>query len=292
MRVLSSLFLLLMIVSTTPRDSRSPVELIDIGLPVSKQQGAITNSDTVHFTTGGCLDKAGTVLDELMPSSIYRAEVKFSIYLPPCYDPSSLTRYPVLYLLHGQTYDNHQWIQLGLSEVTDNLIDRGQISPLIIILPNDPGWQQPNESPFGQMLVDEMIPYIDQMYSTLSDRKYRAIGGLSRGASWAFHLGLTDWQLFSKIGAHSLPLFVNDYTFIPGWLDSIPLNAHPQIYIDMGNQDPELSLARSVENTLTAHRIPHEWHMFPGAHEESYWSRHLQKYLLWYSCEWAVLYYN
>jgi enterochelin esterase-like enzyme len=244
------------------------------------------------FTIGDCLEKEGSVLDASMESAIYQAPVKFSLYLPPCYDQKSLTHYPVLYLLHGQTYDNHQWVRLGLPEVADTLINDHKIYPIIIVMPNDPDWRQPDESPFGRMLVNELIPYIDQTYSTLSESKYRAIGGLSRGASWALHLGLTEWQLFSRVGTHSLPVFADDNFFIPKWLDLIPTDSYPQVYIDMGNQDPELNLARTVESALSDRHIPHEWHMFIGVHEEAYWSRHLQNYLLWYACEWAVLYYN
>jgi enterochelin esterase-like enzyme len=239
-----------------------------------------------------CIHKNGTVLDTSMDSELYHAPVKYSIYLPPCFDEKANRKYPVLYLLHGQTYDNQQWIRLGVADVADELINDQRMAPMIIVLPNDPDWRQPDESPFGRMLVSEMIPYIDQTYPTLSGRQYRAIGGLSRGASWALHLGLTEWQLFSRIGAHSLPVFAMDSPSIPKWLDVIPLGSAPQLYIDMGNQDPELNTARYVERLLSDRHFPHEWHMFTGTHEEEYWGRHLQKYLLWYACEWTVLYYN
>jgi enterochelin esterase-like enzyme len=227
-----------------------------------------------------------------MNSGIYHAPVKYSIYLPPCFDEKATRKYPVLYLLHGQTYNNQQWIRLGLADVADDLIVDQRIVPMIIVLPNDPDWRQPDESPFGRMLVDELIPFIDQTYPTLSERQYRAIGGLSRGASWALHLGLTEWQLFSRIGAHSLPVFAMDNPSIPKWLDEIPSGSAPRLYIDMGNQDPEINTARNVEKLLSDRHLPHEWHMFIGTHEEAYWKRHLQKYLLWYACEWTVLYYN
>ena len=192
----------------------------------------------------------------------------------------------------GRLIDNQQWIRLGLADVADKLINDQRIVPMIIVLPNDPDWRQPDVSPFGRMLVNEMIPYIDQTYPTLPERQYRAIGGLSRGASWALHLGLTEWQLFARIGAHSLPVFATDSSSVPKWLDEIPSGSTPQLYIDMGNQDPELNTARYVERLLSDRHLPHEWHMFTGTHEEEYWKQHLQKYLLWYACEWAVLYYN
>ncbi len=243
-------------------------------------------------TQRSCIATKGTVLESSMDSEIFHAPVKYSIYLPPCYDVLMASKYPVLYLLNGQTFNNQQWIHLGLADVADKLIDEQRIVPMIIVMPNDTDWRQPDESPFGRMLVDEMIPFIDRTYSTLPQRQYRAIGGLSRGASWALHLGLTEWPLFSRVGAHSLPVFTMDSLSIPKWLDEIPSGSVPQIYIDMGDQDPELNIARGVERLLSDRHLPHEWHMFTGTHEEMYWKSHLQKYLLWYACEWAVLYYN
>ena len=288
----SAIFLVTMLAYPLNWIIQPGIALPDLGYLLADRQDKWAQKSSNLITPGECLIQEGTVLDASMESVVYQAPVKFSIYLPPCYEQEPLTRYPVLYLLHGQTYDNHQWIRLGLPEVTDSLIINQNIYPMIIVMPNDPDWRQPDESPFGQMLINELIPYIDQTYSTLSERKYRAIGGLSRGASWALHLGLTEWQLFSRVGTHSLPVFADDNLFISKWLDSIPTGSYPQVYIDMGTQDPELNLARTVESTLTVRRIPHEWHMFVGAHEEAYWSRHLQNYLLWYACEWAVMYYN
>ncbi|MBN2258268.1 MAG: hypothetical protein JW704_10670 [Anaerolineaceae bacterium] len=227
-----------------------------------------------------------------MDSELYQAPVKFNIYLPPCYADQQTVRYPVLYLLHGQTYDHNQWIQLGLPKIADELITNQRIPPVIIVLPNDPDWRQPADSPFGRMLIQELIPHIDLHYRTLAEQKFRAVGGLSRGAAWAMHLGLTEWRLFSRIGLHSLPVFVNDLSHIPDWLDEIPLQAAPDIYIDIGDQDPELNIARTVERQLSERHFPHEWYLFIGVHDESYWSRHLEKYLLWYACEWTVKYYN
>jgi enterochelin esterase-like enzyme len=259
---------------------------------------ALHQTNTLNLTRGNapdpypCTQKEGTVIESSMDSAIYHAPVKYIIYLPPCFDEKASLRYPVLYLLNGQTFDNQQWIRLGLPTIMDDLINNQRMAPAIVVLPNDLDWRQPEESPFGRMLVEEMIPYIDQNYPSYANRQYRAIGGLSRGASWALRLGLTEWQLFSRIGAHSLPVFAMDNSSIPSWLDDIPPESVPQVYIDMGDQDPELNVARNVEHLLSDRHLPHEWHMFTGTHEETYWARHLQKYLLWYACEWTVLYYN
>ena len=36
------------------------------------------------------------------------------MYLPPCYDANRSTRYPVLYMIHGQASTEEQWERLGI----------------------------------------------------------------------------------------------------------------------------------------------------------------------------------
>ena len=48
------------------------------------------------------------LIDPALPRSL-----PFRIYLPPCYGQPEIRDYPVLYLLHGQTYRDDQWVNLG-----------------------------------------------------------------------------------------------------------------------------------------------------------------------------------
>ena len=214
--------------------------------------------------------------------------MEYSVYLPPCYDEQADRRYPVLYLIHGQNYNHDQWDRLGADETMFNLVSKGEISPLIIIMPRDRSWAQPGEDMFGAVLVDELIPYIDNRYHTLDDRPNRAIGGLSRGAGWAVHLGLSRWELFGAIGGHSLPVFWSDTSHIRAWLAEIPPGEYPRIFLDIGEKDrPQiLASARWFENLLAERAIPHEWYLYPGYHEEAYWQAHLEQYLRWYTEDW------
>jgi enterochelin esterase-like enzyme len=166
------------------------------------------------------------------------------------------------------------------------LIASGDLPPFLIVMPYEREWLQPTETKFGDVLVDELVPWIDQQYRTLPERNSRAIGGLSRGAAWAVHLGLTRWETFGAIGAHSLPIFWTDSDQIGGWLDAIPAGSMPRIYLDIGRSDAELSSAMSFEDLLNARNIPHEWHLQPGYHTEEYWQAHVEEYLRWYAAGW------
>lgn len=231
-----------------------------------------------------CLTRPGRVEEGLL--EITTPPQAYFIYLPPCYDEKTDQRYPVLYLLHGQTYTADQWIRLGAVNALDTLILSGETQPFIIVFPDDRYWNLPPGAGFGQRLVDDLIPHIDSAYRTLPDRNHRAIGGLSRGAGWALRLGLTRWDLFSVIGLHSLAVLQNDKTQIDKWLANIPIASRPGIFMDIGGNDQELNTARFVEERFNANELPHEWRLYNGAHTEEYWRAHVEEYIEWYATQW------
>lgn len=214
----------------------------------------------------------------------------FRVYLPPCYDAQPQRAYPVLYLIHGQGFTDDQWDRLGVDETLDRLIPAGQLPPFLVVMPRDQGWEQPDEDGFDEAFVHTLMPWIESHYRTLPQRKYRAIGGLSRGGGWALHIGLTQWPLFGAIGGHSPAVFWHDGPHVEAWLDAIPPGQWPRIWLDVGDMDRQeiLKSARWLEALLTTRGIPHEWHLYTGRHNEAYWSAHVAEYLLWYAEPWQV----
>jgi enterochelin esterase-like enzyme len=237
-----------------------------------------------------CLKKGGKIETGALRTDLLRLPLEFRVYLPPCYEEQPDRRYPVLYLIHGQSYNDDQWDRLGADETADALIASGEVSPFLIVMPRDRVWSQPTEDPFGQAVAEALVPWIDENYRTRPERASRAVGGLSRGAGWAIHLGLSRWELFGAIGAHSLPVFWTDLPHLRDWLDAIPPTERPRIYMDLGDKDrPQISRsARWFEELLTEKGIPHEWHLYSGYHEEAYWEAHVEEYLRWYARDWTA----
>jgi enterochelin esterase-like enzyme len=193
-----------------------------------------------------------------------------------------------LYLIHGQSYSDDQWDRMGVDETADRLIASGEIPPFIMVMPYDRYGGQPSESNFGQAVIEVLLPHVDQTYRTFPNRAYRAVGGLSRGAGWAVHFAISNWELFGALGAHSLAVFHSDAQRMRTWLDEIPPSSYPRIYLDIGDKDrPEiLRAALWFEELLNQRDVPHEWHLFSGYHAESYWIDHLEQYLRWYVKAW------
>ena len=231
-----------------------------------------------------CLTLPGRVEEGALDS--FKPSQQFRVYLPPCYDEKPDQRYPVLYLLHGQTYTDDQWIRLGAVRVLDELIISGEAQPFIIVFPDDRYWNLVAGPGFGDRLIEAVIPYIDSTYRTIPDRAHRAIGGMSRGAGWSLRLGLTHWDLFSAIGLHSLAVLQKDASRVRNWINDIPLSSRPQIFMDIGDNDQELLMAERVESEFNDDDISHEWHLYSGAHTEEYWSAHVEEYIRWYAERW------
>ena len=231
-----------------------------------------------------CLSQPGRVEEGALDS--FKPAQQFLVYLPPCYDEKPDERYPVLYLLHGQTYTDDQWIRLGAVQVLDQLILSGESKPFIVIFPDDRYWNLVAGPGFGKRLIEAVIPYIDSNYRTIPDREHRAIGGMSRGAGWSFRLGLTHWDLFGIIGLHSLAVLQKDANKLGNWIADIPPASRPLIFMDIGDHDQELIMAQKIEAQFTDYDVSHEWHLYSGAHTEEYWGAHTEEYIRWYAEQW------
>ena len=245
------------------------------------QVAAITTTPTNEI----CTSQTGHLIDASVPSKILTTPIALKVYIPPCYDKTSSARYPVLYMLHGQTYSNDQWVRLGITTIANKLITEKRIDPLIIVMPNeDTSTSGPTTSKFGDAVVSEVIPWVDAHLNTCTERDCRAIGGLSRGGNWAVRIGLSNWQLFTAIGAHSTPLFFGDLTHIEKWVEQAPsLEDVPTIFMDMGKSDENRKAILQFESELSSLGVVHDFYQFVGFHEEKYWSAHIEEYLRWYS---------
>ncbi|MEK6223076.1 MAG: alpha/beta hydrolase-fold protein [Chloroflexota bacterium] len=228
------------------------------------------------------------MIDSEIESSVLPQPLEYKIYIPPCYEELPEHSFPVLYLIHGQTFRQDQWDRLGVDETADSMIGLGESVPFIIVLPRDRIWATPNTDKFGEGVINDLVPYIDRAYRTIPNRQFRSIGGLSRGASWAVHLGLQYWEVFGAIGAHSLPVFWSDVRNVRPWLKAIPPESMPRIYIDIATKDTQDS-RESTEwfiSVLIEENIQHEWYRFVGTHTEDYWQDHIRQYLQFYTKEW------
>jgi enterochelin esterase-like enzyme len=146
----------------------------------------------------GSPDAAGSSVDTATyDSTALGATGTFHVYIPPGF-ASTLQRYPVLYLLHGNDQSATAFLQIGLQEQLDRLIARRAIPPMIAVMiqggPGANNWRNRYER-----YVLEVQQLIDRMLPTVATRGERAIAGDSMGGYGAMNIALGHPQRFATV---------------------------------------------------------------------------------------------
>ena len=114
---------------------------------------------------------------------------KVYVYIPAVYYENPEIRLPVLYLRHGGGDDESSWIRSASADaIMDNLIAGGNAEPMIVVMTNgltDGSWAGGSNvegmRALEEELLNDVIPLVEKRYRVLTDRKSRAIAGLSMG---------------------------------------------------------------------------------------------------------------
>jgi enterochelin esterase-like enzyme len=227
-----------------------------------------------------------------LESAAMDATVPFLVYLPAGYTPTQ--EYPVWYAMHGYSSTQTWWLNdARAGDRADALAASGDLVPMIMVFPMtryddaktieaDMADGHRGPSRMERFLCEELIPYIDEHYSTLASPEGRFIGGFSMGGLFALQIGLHQPQLFSKIGAYSPALTYSDFSgdHFERWLSSDPADVNDltnyatkhgldalSIYLDCGGENDPFSVgAASLQKALTARGIANEFHPHGGGH--------------------------
>jgi len=198
------------------------------------------------------------------------------VHLPPRYDDLTNQRYPVLILLHGAGADQTQWTDVGATTASDELLQNGKIGEFILVLPSEPDTRSPQQS---EDVVTSLLPWIDATYRTLPDRAHRAIGGISRGGGAALLAAANHPGIFGIVGGHS-----------PTVPDGLPVDSlaaqSGSIWLDVGSEDRLRSKVFQLDDQLRRRGVDVHYEVSKGAHDRSYWRRHVADYLEFYGERW------
>ncbi|MFW5692101.1 MAG: CapA family protein [Chloroflexota bacterium] len=242
-----------------------------------------------------CTAVQGDVQRHEYVADIIQTRMYYTVYTPPCYTEVTGEDYPVLYLMHGSNEDDNHWLRLGLAEALDAGIASGDLPPLVVVMPFG-NWIA-NENRFDDaswygVFINQLMPLVEQQYNIRANRATRAIGGISRGGFWAYHIGLRNPVLFGSVGGHSA--FFDRFHAPPEYnpLDlavSAPQVDALRLWLDRGADDyaaPGLDL---MHERLTARGAEHTYMVQPqGQHNNDYWRQYVADYLTFYVEPWLT----
>ncbi|HSR50334.1 MAG TPA: PQQ-binding-like beta-propeller repeat protein [Acidobacteriota bacterium] len=184
-------------------------------------------------------------LEEVPFSSRHREiHLPLKVYLPAGYEPGQ--RYPVLYIHAG----NLEILFGRMVQTLDNLIGES-VQPLIAVFIPTPG-ERADGSTSGltvyqsytgedkdatrRMLVEEIVPLVEERYPIIDDRESRGLVGGSYTAFASFYAAAKHPDLFGRLGLRSIvyeSAFRDEYSALLSTPQDQPLT----VYLEWGKYD-------------------------------------------------------
>ncbi|HKO35826.1 MAG TPA: alpha/beta hydrolase family protein [Pyrinomonadaceae bacterium] len=259
----------------------------------SAQRGARPTVETVQFRS--------TLVGKTLP---------YNVVLPGDYRASRVTRYPVLYLLHGLTGHYSDWVNRS------NVADYASKYRIIIVMPegND-GWYTDSASvpsdKYESYFIREVMPDVQKRYRTIDSRYGRGVAGLSMGGYGALKFGLKYPATFAFAGSMSGALRpaswteeelkdfkairdsvfsvfgpmgsetrkANDIHQLARSASAARISALPYFYLDCGTEDVLANDNARYAAILHEKKIAHEYRQLPGNHNWQYWDQQVREVL-------------
>jgi predicted alpha/beta superfamily hydrolase len=176
------------------------------------------------------------------------------VSLPPGYDEQPHRAYPVLYLHDGQNvFDDLPMspfgVQWGVDTTARALTYARVIEPLIIVAIGNAGRDRIDEytptrdsmhdaggmaDRYGQMLVYELKPWVDQTWRTKRGPRDTGLAGSSLGGLLTLHLGLTHPAVFGKLGLLSPSVWWDDRWIVRQLVMGSGQRPELRIWLDVG----------------------------------------------------------
>ncbi|MBO4810940.1 MAG: acetyl xylan esterase [Prevotella sp.] len=173
------------------------------------------------------------------------------VYTPAEYElkKNIKKRYPVLYLQHGMGEGETSWALQGkMQHIMDNAIASGEAVPMIVVMESGdikaPMGRGQGMGDYGAsfypVLLNDLIPYIDQNFRTKTDRDNRAMAGLSWGGHQTFDVVFNNLDKFAWLGTFSGAIFGLDvktaYNGVFANADEFNKKIH-YMYMNWGEED-------------------------------------------------------
>jgi S-formylglutathione hydrolase FrmB len=246
---------------------------------------------------------AATVENVSVESASMHKSVPNVVVLPEGY--SSVKTYPTVYLLHGATGNQSDWIRMvpGIRTLSDQY-------QVVIVCPDGGVTSWYFDSPvdstyrYETYVTKELISYVDSHYSTVKDKSGRAITGLSMGGHGGLYLSIRHQDLFGAGGSMSggvdIRPFPNNWDIAKrlGTIQQNPQNwerytvtnmldllkgSSLKIIFDCGVDDFFYTVNAELHRKLVQMKYPHDYTERPGVHNWPYWANAVKYQFLFFN---------
>ena len=218
----------------------------------------------------------GTLEDTVFYSQNLGNSRTVKVYLPPDYGFGS-DEYPYIVF-----HDGLEYISLAYAVNTlDYCIYHEYIVPIIAVfvppVNRTEEYAGNLQDEFTAFIIEELVPYIDSAYRTLTTPSNRAMLGPSYGGNITFHIGMTHPDVFGLLAPQSS--YVQQ-----GIIDSLESGQFLNLdfYIDAGTY--ELMILNPLEQTvvplLENRGYPYQFNVYHEGHSWGNWRAHVDNALI------------
>jgi len=135
------------------------------------------------------------------------------VYLPPGYEDGD--RLPSIYVIQGLTGQLDMWLnraafEPNMAERVDELFASGDCPPALVVFVDAwtsyGGSQFINSTATGRYmdyLCDEVVPLVDERFTTVADRDHRGLTGKSSGGYGAMVVPMLRPDVFGALASHA-----------------------------------------------------------------------------------------
>ena len=275
------------------------VSVVDPRNPLTSQSNMNTWS-LLHVEGAEFMDTQNVPHGAVSEVTYYSASLKrfrrMHVYTPPGYE-SGKHKYPVFYLLHGAFDCDDSWTSVGRAGfILDNLIAEKKAKPMVVVMPaghTGPfrfGQPLPPVDEFVVDFINDIMPAVEKRYRVYTDRRHRAIAGLSMGGGHTLNIAIPALEKYSYIGVFSSGIFgiAGGFGAESGmkWeeqhlaeLDDAAAKKDLRlIWFATGKEDFLLETSRATVAMLKKHGFDVVYKETPGAHTWNNWREYLYEF--------------
>jgi len=219
-----------------------------------------------------------------------------SVFVPPGTETQTL---PAVILLHGVYGSHWAWAFSGGAHLTaQRMIESGEIDPMVLIMPSDglwgdgSGYLRHTSYDFEAWIIQDVRNAAMECIPQVNKDSPWCVNGLSMGGFGALRIGAKYADQFQAIHAHSAITHIDQ---IEDFVEE-PLIAYhqhtreeasiiqlmesnrsqlPPIRFDCGISDSLIEPNRVLHQQLEEKGIAHTYVEHEGAHNWTYWEKHL-----------------
>ncbi len=209
------------------------------------------------------------------------------VYVPPNYHHDSTARYPVIYLMDGESAFNdleNNGPEWQVDEVINAAAEQGQVTAIVIAI-NQAEDRDAEYTPFinednpeahgaefAHWLSSDLKKWVDNNYRTKPDAAATTIGGISRSGMMAYYIMMAFPEIFGNALIQSPAMWV-DYDRLMGMELSEAQLRDKKIMITVGAREGQIMIphARAIYEKFKSLGLGNKQLRFEKIPKEGHW---------------------